>query len=307
MWHLISLFARQLELAIGWIFSPAWLPPKDFEFFRWLVVPGYGYGFVLIALALLEWLLPQDRRPWNRSSLLSSTYLLLAGKMTVYVLVVTPLVRNSWVYLGLPSLHLDRTLPLPLYMLVSLLVVTFTAYWSHRWMHTIPLLWHIHKVHHSPKNLNWSSIYHKHFLEYLLQEPLHLISVLALGTDLVAPFGIIFMTIDVLGHANVRLNLGRLSYLISTPQAHRIHHSIERRHWDTNFGNTFMWWDHIFGTFCYDPDSPPIGYGIDEELPASFVKQQVLPLVSIAKDTSAGILRLAPSYRAQVESADPVE
>ncbi len=307
MWQFIHLLARQMELAVGWVFSPSWLPPKDFEFFRWLVVPGYGYGFVLIAFAIWEFIRPQDRRPWNRASLLSGTYLLLAGKLSVYVLVITPLVRNTWVYLGLPSLHLDRKLPLPLYMLASLLVVTFTAYWAHRGMHRIPLLWHIHKVHHSPQNLNWSSIYHRHFLEYLLQEPLHLISVLALGTDLVAPFGIIFMTIDVLGHANVRLNLGRLSYIISTPQAHRVHHSIEPRHYDTNFGNTFMLWDHVFGTFRYDPDCPPIGYGVDEDIPASFVKQQILPLVWIAQGAYAGLSRFGSNYRGRAENVGSVE
>ncbi len=296
-----------MELAIGWVFSPSWLPPKDFEFLRWLVVPGYGYGFVLIAMAILELIRPQDRRPWSRSSLLSSTYLLLAGKLTIYVIVITPLVRNTWVYLGLPSLHLDRRLPLPLYMLTSLIVVTFTAYWAHRGMHRVPLLWHIHKIHHSPQNLNWSSIYHRHFLEYLLQEPLHLITVLALGTDLVAPFGIIFMTIDVLGHSNIRLNMGRLSYIISTPQAHRVHHSIEPRHYDRNFGNTFMVWDHLFGTFSYDPASPPIGYGVDEDIPASFIKQQILPLVSIARGAYAGLAKLRLSYRGQVERVDSLE
>jgi sterol desaturase/sphingolipid hydroxylase (fatty acid hydroxylase superfamily) len=304
MLDLIHQVSRILELIVGWVFSPSWLPPKDFEFVRWLFVPGYGYGFVLVALALLELIVPQDRRPWNRASLLSGTYLMFAGKMTLYVFVVTPVFRNGWVYLGLPSLHLDRSLPLPLYMLAGVLVTTFTGYWAHRGMHRLPLLWHIHKIHHSAVNLNWSTIYHKHFLELLLSEPLHVIAVLSLGTDLVAPFGIIFMTIDVLGHSNIRLNLGRLSYLISTPQAHRIHHSIESKHYDTNFGNTFMWWDHVFGTFCYDPDNPPIGYGVEEAIPMSFVKQQIMPLVWIAKDAHAGFLRLFSSYRGQAESID---
>ena len=36
--------AKTLEAIVGWIFSPSWLPPKDFEFFKWLIVPGFGYG-----------------------------------------------------------------------------------------------------------------------------------------------------------------------------------------------------------------------------------------------------------------------
>ena len=169
-------------------------------------------------------------------------------------------------------------------------MVTFTAYWAHRLMHRIPLLWHIHKIHHSAPNLNWSTVYHKHVLETLLQTPLHVMAVLALGTNLVAPFGIVFKMIDVLGHSNVRLPmLGPLSYVISTPQAHRIHHSLNPRHYDTNFSNTFMIWDHVFGTFHYDPKDAPTAFGVDEEIPPSFVKQQVLPFVWMGKTMKASV------------------
>jgi sterol desaturase/sphingolipid hydroxylase (fatty acid hydroxylase superfamily) len=164
-------------------------------------------------------------------------------------------------------------------------------------MHRVPLFWHIHKIHHCVPNLSWSSIYHKHFLELLLQTPSHLIIVLALGTDLVAPMGIIFMTIDVLGHSNVRLDLGRLGYLISTPQAHRVHHSLEPRHYDTNFGNTLMIWDHAFGTFCYEPHQESMAYGTDENIPQSFVKQQLLPLVWMARTFKAGCSKLYAGVR----------
>jgi sterol desaturase/sphingolipid hydroxylase (fatty acid hydroxylase superfamily) len=301
MLHFLYALAGKIGVLIGWIFSPSWLPPKDFDLVHWLFVPGYGYGVVLLAMATLEFFIPQERRRWTRASLLSGTYLILAGKMVIYVFLITPLFRNIWVYLKLPSAHLDRSLPLPLYMLISVLVVTFTGYWAHRGMHQIPGLWHIHKIHHAPRNLNWTSIYQKHFLELLLNEPLHLITVLALGTDLVAPFGVIFLTIDVLSHSNIRLDLGRLAYLISTPQAHRIHHSIDPKHYDTNFGNTLMIWDQFFGTFCYDRHSLPTAYGVDEDIPLSFCKQQVMPLVWIARDAYAALSRaFSARHREQV-------
>ena len=81
MIEVLQVLANAIEAAVGWIFSPSWLPPKDFEFFRWLIVPGYGYGFVLIVIAILELVLPQDRRPWGRHTLLSSTYLVFTGKL----------------------------------------------------------------------------------------------------------------------------------------------------------------------------------------------------------------------------------
>src|SRR5262245_41583926 len=110
---------RLVEMFVGWVFSPSWLPPKDFQLLRLLVVPGYGYGAVLLFLGALELFMPHHERPWNRATLLSATYLLLAGKMTFYSVILTPILRNAWVGMHLPSLHLDRTLPLPLYMLAG--------------------------------------------------------------------------------------------------------------------------------------------------------------------------------------------
>jgi sterol desaturase/sphingolipid hydroxylase (fatty acid hydroxylase superfamily) len=279
---------RYGEAGLGWIFSSSWLPPKDFQLLRWLFVPGYGYGFVFVLFALLEWLVPQERRLWNRRSLLSGTYILLAAKMSVYAVIVTPLFRNGWVHLGLPSFHLDRRLPWLSYVIASLLLVTFSEYWAHRLMHRLPLLWQIHKIHHSPVNLNWTSIYHNHVLEDLLSTPFHLVLVLLLGTDIVAPFGIFFRVVDVFGHSNVRFDarwLNWLSYVISTPHAHRVHHSADSKHYDRNFGNTFMLWDHVFGTFVYDPN--PLRYGVTEPIPTSFLKQQVLPFAWIVKEAWA--------------------
>ena len=292
MVELVQSVWHALELAMGWILSPEWLPPKDFELLRWLIVPGFGYGALLVLIGVLELIVPKDRRPWGRETALSATYLLFAGKVGFYGFVVAPLIRNAWVYVGLPSLHLDQRLPLALYMPFALLVVSFAGYWAHRLMHRVPLFWHIHKIHHSVRNLNFSSVYHIHFLEDLLAVPAHLVVVLALGTDLVAPFGIVVRTLDILAHANVRLDLGRLTYFINTPQAHRIHHSAEPRHYDTNFSNTVMVWDHMFGTFHYDPANPPKAYGVGENVPVAFVKQQLLPLVAMFRDARAGARRV---------------
>lgn len=299
MLEVLHRIYRAIELAVGWVFSSQWLPPTDFELYKWLIVPGFGYGFVLVGFGLAELLIPQDKRPWGRKSLLSATYLIFAGKLGIYAFLLTPAMRKAWLYFGLPSMHLDEKMPLPIYMVVSLLVVTFTAYWAHRLMHRIPALWHIHKIHHSAENLNYSTVYHKHLLETLLQTPLHLVAVLALGTNLVAPFGIVFKFVDVFGHANIRINTGWLTYLVSTPQAHRVHHSIDPKHYDSNFSNTFMWWDHIFGTFNYDPEAPPTAYGVTEEIPPSFIKQQVLPFVWIARDFRDSTVRFFSRLRAR--------
>jgi hypothetical protein len=42
-----------------------------------------------------------------------------------------------------------------------------------------------------------------------------------------------------------------------TPQYHRIHHSIEPRHQDKNFGNLLTVWDRMFGTMNRNYDEYP--------------------------------------------------
>jgi sterol desaturase/sphingolipid hydroxylase (fatty acid hydroxylase superfamily) len=52
----------------------------------------------------------------------------------------------------------------------------------------------------------------------------------------------------VLSHLNARISLGRLSLVINNPQYHRIHHSIEPRHFNKNFCKMLPVFDVIFGT-----------------------------------------------------------
>jgi len=87
--------------------------------------------------------------------------------------------------------------------------------------------------------------------------------------------------------------------VLVTPQSHRVHHSIEGRHSDTNFGSLFSVWDHLFGTQYRRYDEYP-DTGIED---AAFPVERstrirdllVTPIVQMAypfqrilrKDTSA--------------------
>ena len=58
-------------------------------------------------------------------------------------------------------------------------------------------------------------------------------------------------------HANLKTNYGFLKYFMVTPQAHRIHHSLNPRHQDKNFGVIFTFWDRLFGTLYKNYDEYP--------------------------------------------------
>jgi sterol desaturase/sphingolipid hydroxylase (fatty acid hydroxylase superfamily) len=82
--------------------------------------------------------------------------------------------------------------------------------------------------------------------------------VLAAGTPAIAAFNLFLLWHARLYHANVRTNLGVLRYVVVTPQSHRVHHSVEARHHDKNFGAFLSVWDRLFKThYIGDDDEYP--------------------------------------------------
>lgn len=62
-----------------------------------------------------------------------------------------------------------------------------------------------------------------------------------------------------------------------------------------------MIWDHVFGTFVYDPARPARDFGIDEPIPLSWLQQQWLPLTHIARDVRDSRIVRALTGRADVK------
>lgn len=51
-----------------------------------------------------------------------------------------------------------------------------------------------------------------------------------------------------------------IEYVFTTPSHHRVHHAVNDKYIDKNFGSTFIIWDRIFGTF--QPEEEQAIYGI---------------------------------------------
>jgi sterol desaturase/sphingolipid hydroxylase (fatty acid hydroxylase superfamily) len=239
----------------------------------------------MFGVIILERLFPYKKRRFGKDNLLTCIYFVFSSKIAIFTLVVVPLIQSVYTKYNLPSLGLSETLHPVLYILITLLAITFVDYWAHRWLHTSLLLWHIHKIHHAPAHLNWATRYHEHFAMQILHAPLWTVVSLFLGTEMfIAPMGIFFFTIDFLQHSNVSFNFRFLNYILSTPQVHRFHHSSNPAHFDHNFGGTLIIWDILFGTYYFDPKNPPKEYGLGKLVPGGFFKQQILPLAWIGRD-----------------------
>jgi sterol desaturase/sphingolipid hydroxylase (fatty acid hydroxylase superfamily) len=226
----------------------------------------YGvFGLVL----LLERLVPA--RPGEGS--------LSRGARTDFVWVLVKMGLYAWmlpVYLVLLRFLYDRHLGFLtlqsvtrwpwLARLVLALLFSDLLFWiTHVVRHKVTFLWHFHAVHHSQRELNFFTEYRVHPVDDLFIYTIGFIPLFMVEPSSVSLVALVWVRHwhTRLYHANIRSDFGPLRYLLVTPQSHRVHHSIEARHHDRNFGLTFSLWDHLFGTQYRGYDEYP-ETGIDD-------------------------------------------
>ena len=156
----------------------------------------------------------------------------------------------------LPRLHIS---PLPA-AVIAFVILDLVIYAQHRLMHRVPLLWRLHRMHHTDLALDVSSGVRFHPVEILLSMGLKIGTVLLLGATptVVLVFELVLSSFALFTHANIYLpvSLDRwLRRLFVTPDMHRIHHSILRAEHNTNFGFHVSWWDRLFGSYRCNPHS----------------------------------------------------
>ena len=141
------------------------------------------------------------------------------------------------------------------------------AYLPHLIQHKVGFLWKIHLVHHSDHNVDTTTANRHHPFESVIRFIFTLLGVIVLGTSI----GVVFLyqslslVLSQFNHANIKLptQLDRLlSYIIVSPNMHKVHHHYVMPYTDSNYGNIFSFWDRLFGTHKHlDPSK--IVYGVD--------------------------------------------
>lgn len=234
-----------------------------------------------------------DRRIWWSTSARTDYGLILVNKLLFLLIspwllsqltIATLLfeVFHSW----LPSQRLQLLL-LPgwaislSFTIFLFLLDDFSRYSLHRLMHTLPVLWAFHKVHHSATTMTPLTVLRTHPIEGLL---FALRSALVQGisialfvylsgprAELVTVLGasIIVFMFNVTG-ANLRhshLPLGYwpwLEKLLISPAQHQIHHSNQPRHFNKNYGAILAIWDLWFGSHHLSEPGQTLHFGLSQ-------------------------------------------
>jgi sterol desaturase/sphingolipid hydroxylase (fatty acid hydroxylase superfamily) len=145
-------------------------------------------------------------------------------------------------------------------VLVSVIVLDLAVYAQHVAMHAAPPLWRLHRMHHADLDVDVTTGVRFHPLEILISMAWKMAVVAALGAPAPAVFlfEVLLNATSLFNHANLKLPapLDRaLRLAIVTPDMHRVHHSIDRRETDSNFGFNLSVWDRLFRTYRAQPEA----------------------------------------------------
>jgi sterol desaturase/sphingolipid hydroxylase (fatty acid hydroxylase superfamily) len=154
--------------------------------------------------------------------------------------------------------------------ILSLLILDLYMYFWHRAMHTLPLAWRFHRVHHTDRTMNVSTAYRFHPIEILSSSlpKLMLVWWLGISAEAISMYELVFTIVVALQHSNFALpsSIDRfLAWAIVTPNYHRIHHSQVVAETNSNYGSVLSWWDWIFQTRTARPDIINIQLGVSDE------------------------------------------
>ncbi|RSC93733.1 sterol desaturase family protein [Tenacibaculum singaporense] len=159
-------------------------------------------------------------------------------------------------------------MPLWLYVLLGVLFLDFFgAYLAHLVEHKVKPLWMVHLVHHSDHKVDTTTANRHHPIESVIRFIFTLIGVFLVGTPIaiVMLYQSMSLVFAQLTHANIKMpkKLDKvLSYVIVSPDMHKIHHHNVLPYTDSNYGNIFSIWDRLLGTYM-ELDREKIVYGVD--------------------------------------------
>ena len=143
--------------------------------------------------------------------------------------------------------------------LAAFVMLDFLDYAYHLSMHKLPFLWRFHKAHHADSIVDVSTTVREHPCETFVRNAYLLLWVCLTGAtvEVLVLRQLAETAINPWAHTGVRLPdaVARyISWLVVTPNFHRVHHHARLPHTDSNFGDVFTVWDRLFGTLRHLPE-----------------------------------------------------
>ena len=215
---------------------------------------------VLVAMALWEVAAPRRRREIPRVIRWTNNLALVVLDTAILRLTFPIIAVGLAVMAEDHGLGLFNNLDVPIWVavVVSMLLLDLAIYLQYVMFHAVPGLWQLHRMHHADLDFDATTGLRFHPVEILISMEIKLAVVAALGPPAVAVllFEVILNATALFNHANIDLPRPVdevLRLIVVTPDMHRVHHSIDPRVTNSNYGFNLPWWDQLLGTYIAQP------------------------------------------------------
>jgi sterol desaturase/sphingolipid hydroxylase (fatty acid hydroxylase superfamily) len=153
-------------------------------------------------------------------------------------------------------------LPLALQITVFFFVYTFFDYWTHRMDHT-PVLWPIHRYHHSARDFAVVTSTRTHAVHFTALFMVNLpLAILGAPPEVMLYVNVLVVSIGFLIHSKIESDWGVFGrWVIQSPNGHRLHHKLDMSYPTGHFGMAPIW-DRLFGTWD-EKNGAAVEIGVD--------------------------------------------
>ena len=188
--------------------------------------------------------------------------------------------------------------------MVVVLLLDYTLYLWHIVVHRVPWLWRFHLVHHVDLDLDATTGLRFHAGELAASIPWRATQVIVLGvspTTLTLWQSLTLVSV-LFHHSNTRLSdrMERaLSWIVTTPRMHAIHHSVNPVQLQSNFSSGLAVWDRLHRTARFDAAAGDVAVGVQGFLePGEVSLRRVLRLpfeTAVSAADATPVPSVAPS------------
>ncbi len=174
-------------------------------------------------------------------------------------------VESGYGLLQMIDLHLGVEL------IIGLLFMDLLGSYAPHWCeHHVTWMWRFHAIHHTDQHIDVTSANRHHPGESVIRFVFTIAAAIVIGAPiwLIMLYQSLSLTLSQFNHSNIQLPkaLDRILLLfVCTPNMHHVHHHYRLPYSDTNYGNIFPYWDHLFGTYTV-VDNQKLKYGLDTHM-----------------------------------------
>lgn len=240
-------------------------------------IPSLHRALILVGGIAIFWLIENtfplfqfDYKKWNHAGI--NIFFTATTVIVNFILAFLLLLSADWAVANkFGVLQWLPEIPLWLFALIGLLLLDLIgAYLAHLVQHKTKFLWKFHLIHHTDTWIDTTSANRHHPGESVIRFLFTVLAVLISGSPMWLVF--LYQSLSVIfsqfNHANVSLpeKIDKIiSYVIVSPNMHKVHHHYMLPYTDSNYGNIFSVWDRLFGTFL-TLEKNKIVYGVDTHM-----------------------------------------